>query len=253
MGKTISIFNQKGGVGKTTTCVNLAAVLGNKGYKTLIIDIDPQGNSTSGVGIDKGKIKESTYDILINKVPAKSVVKLTEFENLYILPANMNLAGAELELAEKADRYAVLKKALAPIVADFDYLLIDCPPSLGLLSLNGLTASDTLLIPLQCEYYALEGMSQLLSTIRTVKQYYNEHLEIEGVVYTMFDSRLNLSKQIVEEINKYFTTKAYKTFIPRTVKLAEAPSFGTPIIYFDKYSKGSFAYKKLASEFLSKQ
>lgn len=253
MGKTISIFNQKGGVGKTTTCVNLAAVLGNKGYKTLIIDIDPQGNSTSGVGIDKGKIKESTYDILINKVPAKSVVKLTEFENLYILPANMNLAGAELELAEKADRYAVLKKTLAPIVADFDYLLIDCPPSLGLLSLNGLTASDTLLIPLQCEYYALEGMSQLLSTIRTVKQYYNEHLEIEGVVYTMFDSRLNLSKQIVEEINKYFTTKAYKTFIPRTVKLAEAPSFGTPIIYFDKYSKGSFAYKKLASEFLSKQ
>ena len=253
MGKTVCIFNQKGGVGKTTTCVNLAAVLGNKGFKTLIVDIDPQGNSTSGVGIDKAELEISSYDTIINGALAKAVIKKTEFNNLSILPANMNLAGAELELAEKNDRYAVLKKALAPVVADYDYILIDCPPSLGLLSINGLTAADTLLIPLQCEYYALEGMSQLLSTIRTVKQYYNEHLEIEGVVYTMFDSRLNLSKQIVEEINKYFTTKAYKTFIPRTVKLAEAPSFGTPIIYFDKYSKGSLAYKKLANEFLSKQ
>ncbi|MCH5317587.1 MAG: ParA family protein [Eubacterium sp.] len=253
MGKTVCIFNQKGGVGKTTTCVNMAAVLGNKGYKTLIVDIDPQGNSTSGVGVDKAEINESSYDILINGSQAKGVIIKTEFDNLYLLPANMNLAGAELELAEKSNRYAALKMALAPIVAEYDYILVDCPPSLGLLSINGLTASDTLLIPLQCEYYALEGMSQLLSTIRTVKQYYNEHLEIEGVVYTMFDSRLNLSKQIVDEINKYFTTKAYKTFIPRTVKLAEAPSFGMPIIYFDKYSKGSFAYKKLANEFLSRQ
>ncbi len=253
MGKTVSIFNQKGGVGKTTTCVNFAAALGHKGKKTLLVDIDPQGNSTSGVGIDKAVIANSTYDMLINKVPAKDIMMQTEFKNLFILPATMNLAGAELELAETEERYTALKKGLAPIVAEFDYIIIDCPPSLGLLSLNALTASDTLIVPLQCEYYALEGLSQLLSTVRTVKQYYNEHLELEGVVYTMYDSRLKLTQQVIDEVNKYFPNKAYKTMIPRSVKLAEAPSYGMPVIYYEKYSKASFEYKKFADEFLKKQ
>ena len=253
MGKTVAVFNQKGGVGKTTTCVNLAAIFGEKGLKTLLVDVDPQGNSTSGVGFDKALVKKSTYDVIINRLPVKDAVTPTQFKNLFLLPANMNLAGAELELAETEDRNGALKRALAPILSDYDYILIDCPPSLGLLSLNGLVASDTLLIPLQCEFYALEGMSQLLSTIRTVKQYYNEHLEIEGVVYTMFDSRLKLSRQIVEEVNKYFPNKGYKTLIPRSVRLAEAPSYGLPIIYYDKYCKASFAYRKLAGEILSKQ
>ena len=185
MGKTVSIFNQKGGVGKTTTCVNFAAALGLKGKKTLLVDLDPQGNTTSGVGIDKTEIEKSTYDILINDEAAKDIVIKTEFKNLSVLPANMNLAGAELELAEEENRFKALKKALAPLVMEYDYIIIDCPPSLGLLSLNALTASDTLIVPLQCEYYALEGLSQLLGTVRTVKQHYNEHLELEGVLYTM--------------------------------------------------------------------
>lgn len=253
MGKTVSIFNQKGGVGKTTTCVNFAAALGYRGKKTLLVDVDPQGNSTSGVGVDKSVIANSTYDILINKIPAKDIMMQTGFKNLYILPATMNLAGAELELAESDGIYTSLKMALAPIISEFDYIIIDCPPSLGLLSLNALTASDTLIVPLQCEYYALEGLSQLLNTVRTVKQYHNEHLELEGVVYTMYDSRLKLTQQVIDEVNKYFPNKAYKTMIPRSVKLAEAPSFGMPVIYYEKYSKASLEYKKFADEFLKKQ
>ena len=179
MGKTISIFNQKGGVGKTTTCVNLAAALGAKGKTVLLVDVDPQGNSTSGVGVDKAEIEYSTYDILINKVPARGIMIETQFKNLFLLPANMNLAGAELELADQEDRFYALKKAISPLALDFDYIIIDCPPSLGLLSLNALAASDTLIVPLQCEYYALEGLSQLLSTVRTVKQLYNEHLGLK--------------------------------------------------------------------------
>ncbi len=253
MGKTVAVFNQKGGVGKTTTCINLSAALGAKGKKTLLVDIDPQGNSTSGVGIDKADIAYSTYDIIINGVAASSILIDTGFSNLYLLPANMNLAGAEPELNDVDERFFALKKALAPLLADFDFVIIDCPPGLGLLSLNALTAADTLIVPLQCEYYALEGLSQLLSTVRTVKQLYNEHLELEGVLYTMFDGRLRLNQQVVEEVNKYFPNKAYKTFIPRSVKLAEAPGFGKPIIYYEKYSKSSFAYRKLADEFLSRQ
>ncbi|MGN0521363.1 MAG: ParA family protein [Eubacterium sp.] len=253
MGKTVAIFNQKGGVGKTTTCVNFSAALGLKDKKTLLVDVDPQGNSTSGVGIDKTDIKNSTYDMLINDVPAKDIVLETEFKNLSILPANMNLAGAELELAENENRFKALKKALAPLVMEYDYIIIDCPPSLGLLSLNALTASDTLIVPLQCEYYALEGLSQLLGTVRTVKQHYNEHLELEGVIFTMYDSRLKLNQQVMDEVERFFPGKPYKTMIPRSVKLAEAPSFGQPVLYYEKYSKPSFAYKKLVDEFLKKQ
>ena len=253
MGKTVSIFNQKGGVGKTTTCINFAAALGQKDKKTLLVDVDPQGNSTSGVGIDKSNLEASSYDVLINGVPVKDAIVQTEFKNLFLLPANMNLAGAELELAENENRFNVLKKALAPIVMDFDYIIIDCPPSLGLLSLNALTASDTLIVPLQCEYYALEGLSQLVSTVRTVKQNYNEHLELEGIVFTMYDSRLKLNQQVIDEVDRFFPNKSYKTFIPRSVKLAEAPSFGEPVLYYEKYSKPSFAYKKLTEEFLKKQ
>lgn len=253
MGKTVSIFNQKGGVGKTTTCINFSAALGLKGKKTLLVDCDPQGNSTSGVGVDKSEIEASSYDLLINETPAKDLILQTKFKNLWLLPANMNLAGAELELAENENRFKVLKKALAPVVMDYDYIIIDCPPSLGLLSLNALTASDTLIVPLQCEYYALEGLSQLLGTVRTVKQNYNEHLEVEGIVYTMYDKRLKLNQQVVDEVDSYFPNKSYKTFIPRSVKLAEAPSYGEPVIYYEKYSKPSFAYKKLADEFLKKQ
>ncbi|MBO5494170.1 MAG: ParA family protein [Eubacterium sp.] len=253
MSKTIAIFNQKGGVGKTTTCVNFAACLGYKDKKTLLVDLDPQGNSTSGVGVDKSEVKQSTYDMLINEVPAEDILIKTQFKNLELLPSNMNLAGAELELDEVEDRAKALKRALAPIYLEYDYIIIDCPPSLGLLSINALTAADTLIVPLQCEYYALEGLSQLLGTVRTVKQHYNEHLELEGVLFTMYDSRLKLNQQVQDEVNEYFPNKAYKAMIPRSVKLAEAPSYGEPIIYYEKYSKPAFAYRKFTDEFLKKQ
>ena len=253
MGKVVAVFNQKGGVGKTTTVVNLAAALGAKGKKTLLIDVDPQGNSTSGVGIDKSEVEYSTYDMLINSVSARAILLETDFKNLDLLPADMNLAGAEIELAELENRNKILKKAIATLVMDYDYIIIDCPPSLGLLSINALVAADTLIVPLQCEYYALEGLSQLVNTVRTVKREYNKHLELEGVLFTMYDSRLKLTQQVVEEVNKYFPNKTYKTMIPRSVKIAEAPSFGKPVIYYEKYSKASFAYKKFTDEFLKKQ
>ena len=250
MGKTVSIFNQKGGVGKTTTCVNFAAALGLKGKKTLLVDLDPQGNTTSGVGIDKTEIEKSTYDILINDEAAKDIVIKTEFKNLSVLPANMNLAGAELELAEEENRFKALKKALAPLVMEYDYIIIDCPPSLGLLSLNALTASDTLIVPLQCEYYALEGLSQLIHTINLIQDRLNNDLEIDGIVFTMYDSRTNLSSDVVENVKSNVHINIYDTVIPRNVRLAEAPSFGLPIHMYDGKSAGAVAYKNLAKEII---
>ena len=250
MAKSISIVNQKGGVGKTTTTVNLVAALGARGKKVLIVDIDPQGNSTSGLGIDKRSLSNSAYDVLINKVPAKEVIIKTQFKNVDILPANMDLAGAELELVDMKNRERRLKDSLLSVYNDYDFIFFDCPPSLGLITLNALCASDTFMVPIQCEYYALEGLSQLMATVRQVKRLYNPMIELEGVVLTMFDGRLNLTQQVVAEVKKFFPKKVYASVIPRNVRLSEAPSFGEPVLYYDKNSKGSSAYDALAKEFL---
>lgn len=250
MPKTISIVNQKGGVGKTTTAVNLIAALGAHDKKVLLVDIDPQGNSTSGMGIEKRSLGNSAYDVLINSVPAEEAIISTKFKNVDILPANMNLAGAELELVDMPRRESRLKAALLPIYNSYDYIFLDCPPSLGLITLNALCASDTLMIPIQCEYYALEGLTQLMSTVRQVKRLYNPPIELEGVVLTMYDGRLNLTQQVVSEVKKFFPKKVYSSVIPRNVRLSEAPSFGEPVMYYDRASKGSAAYEALAVEFL---
>ena len=250
MGKTIAIVNQKGGVGKTTTAVNLAAAVGAKGKKVLLVDIDPQGNATSGMGIEKRQLQFSAYDILINDAKASEVIKTSKFKNVDILPANMNLAGAELELVEIKNRETKLKLSLAHIKEQYDYIFMDCPPSLGLITLNALCAADTIMVPIQCEYYALEGLSQLMSTVRQVKRLYNSHIELEGVILTMYDGRLNLTQQVVEEVKKFFPNKVFKTVVPRNVRLSEAPSFGQPVMYYDRLSKGSSAYEELAKEFI---
>lgn len=250
MGKIISIANQKGGVGKTTTAVNLAAALGSKGKRVLLVDTDPQGNTTSGVGVDRRSCILSSYEVMVSGEKAKSAVVKTEFKNLDLLPSNIDLAAAELELATKENREDTLKSALAPIRAEYDYIVIDCPPSLGLITTNALNASDTILIPIQCEYYALEGLSQLMNTVRIVKRQYNDRLDIEGVLLTMFDGRLNLTQQVVDEVKKYFPRKVFKTVIPRTVRLSEAPGFGQPVLYYDKSSRGAVAYDELAEEVL---
>lgn len=250
MAKTIAVVNQKGGVGKTTSAVNLAAAVASKGYKVLLIDIDPQGNATSGLGINKRETKVSSYDVIINAVPMENAMIKTEFKNLWLLPSSMSLAGAELELVDMSHREAKIKNSLALIKGEFDFIFLDCPPSLGLITLNGLCAADTVLVPIQCEYYALEGLSQLISTIRQIKRLYNPRIDIEGVLLTMFDGRLNLTHQVVDELKRFFPKKVYSSVIPRNVKLSEAPSFGLPVMYYDKKSKGAEAYDSLAIEFL---
>lgn len=253
MAKTVSILNQKGGVGKTTTAVNLSAAIGAKGKKLLLVDIDPQGNSTSGYGINKREIKNSSYEVLTGEIKASEAIINTEFEGVDLIPANMNLAGAELEIIDMKNRESILKNSLAEVWDQYDYIFLDCPPSLGLITLNALTASDTFLVPIQCEYYALEGLSQLMATARKIKRMYNPYLDIEGVLLTMYDGRLNLTQQVVGEVKRFFPKKVYSTTIPRNVRLSEAPSFGQPIMYFDKNSKGSIAYTALCDEFLSQQ
>lgn len=248
MGKVIAIANQKGGVGKTTTSVNLSASLAALGKKTLIVDIDPQGNTTSGIGINKGEIELCIYDILIDDEPIENVIVETKVENLSLVPATISLAGAEIELVSAISREVRLKHALSAIVNDYDYIIIDCPPSLGLLTLNALTAADSVIIPVQCEYYALEGLSQLLSTIRLVQKHLNKELAIDGVLLTMLDARTNLGLQVIEEVKKYFGDKVYKSIIPRNVRLSEAPSHGKPITLYDDKSRGAETYLELARE-----
>lgn len=248
MARTIVIANQKGGVGKTTTSVNLSACLAHVGKKVLLIDIDPQGNATSGIGIDKGEIDECIYNVLVDDVVVKQVLRPTEVQNLDVLPSTIQLAGAEIELVPTISREVRLKRALAKIEKDYDFIIIDCPPSLGLLTINALTASDVVLIPVQCEYYALEGLSQLLNTIRLVQKHLNKELMIDGVLLTMLDARTNLGIQVIEEVKKYFQEKVYRTIIPRNVRLSEAPSHGKPIITYDAKSRGAEVYLELAKE-----
>lgn len=248
MGKMIAVANQKGGVGKTTSTVNLAASLGVRGKRVLLIDVDPQGNATSGVGINKREIEASSYELLTGEKSAEEIILKTAFENLHLLPSNIQLAGAEIQLVDVPDRVNVLKKAVIHMKGYYDYILIDCPPSLGLITLNALTACDTLFIPIQCEYYALEGLSQLMATVRQVKKMYNSTIEIEGVLLTMYDGRLNLTAQVLAEVKKFYGDKVYATSIPRNVRLSEAPSFGQPVYYYDKSSTGTKAYLDLADE-----
>lgn len=249
MGKIVSIANQKGGVGKTTTSINLSTILAKKGKKVLMIDADPQGNASSGVGIEK-ETEESVYDILINDTEIEQVVKKTNIKNLWVCPSNINLAGAEVELVSVMSREYRLKEKLDLIKDQYDYIIIDCPPSLGLITLNAFTASDSVLIPVQCEYYALEGLGQLINTINLVKKHLNKSIEIEGTLLTMYDARTNLSNQVVKEVKKYFNDKVYKNVIPRNVKLSEAPSYGMPISIYDPKSKGAKSYEKFVKEFL---
>ena len=248
LGKVISIANQKGGVGKTTTSVNLGACLAHIGKKVLLVDIDPQGNATSGAGVEKGDVQQCIYDVLVDDLELDAVIQITAVENLHVVPATIQLAGAEIELVPTISREVRLKKAIDQVKDRYDYILIDCPPSLGLLTLNSLTASDTVLIPVQCEYYALEGLSQLLNTVRLVQKHLNSDLLIEGVLLTMLDARTNLGLQVIQEVKKYFQNKVFKTIIPRNVRLGEAPSHGKPITVYDPKSKGAEVYLELAKE-----
>ncbi|MBQ8197001.1 MAG: ParA family protein [Clostridia bacterium] len=253
MGKIVAFSNQKGGVGKTTTCVNMAAYLAAKGYKVLIVDLDPQGNATTGLGFAKSEVKSSVYNTMIDDMPLAQAVLTTETENLDILPSNIDLAGAEVELVYVKDREHVLKRVLEGAKNSYDFIAIDCPPSLGLLTINALAAADTAMIPIQSEYYAMEGLSQLMNTIRLVKKHLNPSLELEGVVLTMKDNRAIISRQISDEIRKYFGKRVYDTVIPRNIRLAEAPSHGKPIMEHDNKCTGAKAYLALTEEFLSKQ
>lgn len=250
MAKIISFANQKGGVGKTTSAVNIASSLGVLGYRVLLIDLDPQGNTTSGVGVAKKQLKHTSKDVLIGEIPAKEAIVETEFENLSLIPTNISLAGVEFELFDtfETDAPNCMKKAIAPILDDYDYIIVDCPPSLSMLTINSFTASDGIIVPMQCEYYAVEGLSQLMGTIRGIKQKYNKDLAITGILITMYNPHLLLSKQVIGDLKKHYEDKLFNTTISRNVKLTEAPGYGMPVYYYDKNAKGSKEYLEVARE-----
>lgn len=252
MGKIIAFANQKGGVGKTTSAVNIAASVGILGKSVLLIDLDPQGNTTSGVGINKKNLKSTSYELLIDEIDAKQAIVETEFKNLSVIPSNISLAGAEFDLYQLENREYRLKKQLEAVKDNYDYIFIDCPPSLGMITVNALAAADAVIIPMQCEYYALEGLSQLMITIRKIKQLYNPELEICGILITMFNGRLILTMQVISELKKYYSDKLFKTPVSRNVKLSEAPSFGKPVYYHDKSSKGANEYLEVAKELIER-
>ncbi len=252
MAKIVAVANQKGGVGKTTTAVNLSACVAAKGKKVLLVDLDPQGNTTSGYGIIKRGLEHSTYSVILDDDNIKNAIVKTKF-GVDVLPSSTKLAGAAVELVELDNRHAKLRSALNRVNEEYDYIFIDCPPALDLLTINALSAADSVLVPIQCEFFALEGLSELMNTVRLVKQHYNKYIEIEGVLLTMYDARLNLTLQVVQEVKKYFPNKVYKTTIPRNVRLSEAPSYGEPINFYDRASKGAKSYEEFATEFLSYQ
>ena len=252
MGKIIAFANQKGGVGKTTSAVNIAASVGILGKSVLLIDLDPQGNTTSGVGINKKNLKSTSYELLIDEIDAAQAIVETEFKNLSVIPSNISLAGAEFDLYQLDNREYRLKKQLEAVKDNYDYIFIDCPPSLGMITVNALAAADAVIIPMQCEYYALEGLSQLMITIRKIKQLYNPELEICGILITMFNGRLILTMQVISELKKYYSDKLFKTPVSRNVKLSEAPSFGKPVYYHDKASKGAVEYLEVAKELIER-
>lgn len=253
MGRVIAVANQKGGVGKTTTAINLSAALAEKGKKVLLIDIDPQGNATSGVGVEKNEVENTIYDLILGETTIQSCIEYTEFENLHLIPSNVDLAAAEIELIGIPNKEFIIRKEVEKIKNVYDFILIDCPPSLNLLTINAMTTADTVLVPIQCEYYALEGLSQLIHTINLVKERLNPYLDIEGIVFTMFDARTNLSLQVVENVRANVKQKVYSTIIPRNVRLAEAPSHGYPITIYDPKSAGAESYRALAEEVISRE